>query len=123
MKNLSLIGMAVVLLLTGLVLNTSATETRVFSMGQTGVFMYDNSNIYLFPGAVMRYGNEIVTELRLKDAESRFSAEVRLPVNSHILGLNFNRPVSVYDPGVGLNIVLNSTSELYFGTKLGENDL
>jgi len=123
MKNHSLICMAVVLMLTGLVLNTSATETRVFSMGQTGVFMYDNSNISLFPGAVMRYGNEIVTELRLKDVESLFSAEVRLPVNSYVLGLNFNRPVSVYDPGVGLNIVLNSTSDLYFGTKLGENDL
>ncbi len=123
MKNLSLICMAVVLLLTSLVLNTSATETRVFSMGQTGVFMYDNSNIYLFPGAVMRYGNEIVTELRLKDVERLFSAEVRIPVNSYVLGLNFNRPVSVYDPGVGRNIVLNSTSELYFGTKVSGNNL
>jgi hypothetical protein len=92
-------------------------------MGQTGVFIYDNSNVTLFPGAVMRYGSEIVTELRLKDTESVYSAEVRLPVNSFMLGLNFNRPIMMFNPGVGQNISLNNTSDIYFGTGLGGNDL
>jgi len=123
MKRHWLIFFTVVFLLAGMVLNISATETRVFSMGQTGLFMYDNSNIVFFPGAVMRYGNEIVTELRMKDAESLFSAEIRLPMNSYMFGLNFNRPITLFDPGVGQSISLNSTSDLYFGTKLGGNDL
>jgi hypothetical protein len=100
-----------------------ASETRALSMGQTGPFMYDNSNVVLFPGAVMRYGNEVVTELRLKDAESQFSAEVRLPMNSYMFGLNFNRPIMMFNPGVGQNISLNNTSDIYFGTQLGDNDL
>jgi hypothetical protein len=123
MKKYWLIFLTVSLILTVLVMNTWASETRAFSMGQTGVFMDDNSNIVLFPGNVMRFGNEIVTELRLKDNEGSFSAEVRLPFNSYMFGLNFNRPISVYNPGVGSNIRLDQTSDLYFGTKLGDNDL
>lgn len=123
MKRQLLIILAATALFACMVLNVSATETRVTSMGQTGIFMYDNSNIVVFPGAVMRYGNEIVTELRLKDVESVFSAEVRLPMNSYMFGFNFNRPITLFDPGVGQSIVLNSTSDLYFGTKLAGNDL
>ena len=123
MKRHLLIILAAALLFAVMVLNLSATETRVFSMGQTGLFMYDNSNVVFFPGAVMRYGNQIVTELRLKDSESTFSAEVRLPMNSYMFGLNFNRPITLFDPGVGQSITLNSTSDLYFGTELGGNDL
>ena len=123
MKRHLLIILAAALLFAVMVFNLSATETRVFSMGQTGLFMYDNSNVVFFPGAVMRYENQIVTELRLKDSESTFSAEVRLPMNSYMLGLNFNRPINVLNPGVGQNISLTNTSDLYFGTKLGGNDL
>jgi hypothetical protein len=123
MKNQILIFTAVLLILSGLVWDTSATETRAFSMGQTGVFMYDNSNVLLFPGAVMRYGNEVVTELRLKDAENLFSAEVRLPINSIMIGLNYNRPIDMYDPGVGDYVELENTTDLYLGTKLMGNDV
>jgi len=123
MKRQWLIILAATIVFVCMALNVFATETRVTSMGQTGIFMYDNSNIVIFPGAVMRYGNEIVTELRLKDVESVFSAEVRLPMNSYMFGFNFNRPITLFDPGVGQSIVLNSTSDLYFGTQLAGNDL
>lgn len=123
MKNFEFILYVVFLLLCAVMMNGWATETRVFSMGQSGVFMNDNSNILYFPGNVMRFGNEIVTELRLKDNEELFSAEIRLPFNSHMFGLNFNRPINVYNPGVGTNIRLEQTSDLYFGTKIGDNDL
>jgi hypothetical protein len=123
MMKRGLFSMMVVLVIMVSMLPLSASETRTFSMGQTGVFIYDNSNVTLFPGAVMRYGSEIVTELRLKDTESVYSAEVRLPVNSFMLGLNFNRPIMMFNPGVGQNISLNNTSDIYFGTGLGGNDL
>ncbi len=98
-------------------LNIFGSETRVFSMGQVGVFMYDNSNIALFPGAVMRYGNEVVTELRWKDTESSFSAEVRLPVlSNYMVGVNFNRPIGIFVPAMMSNVELNETSDLYLGT-------
>jgi len=123
MKKFEFILYVVFLLLCAVMMNGWATETRVFSMGQSGVFMNDNSNILYFPGNVMRFGNEIVTELRLKDNEELFSAEIRLPFNSHMFGLNFNRPINVYNPGVGMNIRLDQTTDLYLGTKMGDNDL
>ncbi len=123
MKKFEFILFIVFLLLCAAKMNGWATETRVFSMGQSGLFLNDNSNILYFPGNVMRFGNEIVTELRLKDNEELFSAEVRLPVSSYMLGLNFNRPINVFNPGVGTNIRLEQTSDLYFGTKIGGNDL
>src|SRR4030042_3958523 len=123
MMNFRFICFTIFLVLTVLMINSQASETRVFSMGQTGVFMDDNSNIVFFPGTVMNYGNEIVTELRLKDTERLFSAEVGLPRNSHMFGLNLNRPISLYNPGGGTFISLNQTSDLYFGTKLGGNNL
>ncbi|MCB0316114.1 MAG: hypothetical protein KDH84_23155, partial [Calditrichaeota bacterium] len=41
-----------------------ASETRIFSMGKTGRFTYDNSNLQLFPGSLYRYNNLIITEMR-----------------------------------------------------------
>jgi hypothetical protein len=97
----------------------SASETRVFSMGQVGLFTHDNSNVTPFPGLIMNYGNEVVTELRFKDLEPSFSAEVRIPVNSYMIGVNFNRPIFLMTPPVGQSFVrLTNTSDLYFGTEL-----
>lgn len=99
--------------------NLSASETRMFSMGQVGLFTHDNSNVTPFPGLMMNYGNEVVTELRLKDLEPSFSAEVRIPINSYMIGVNFNRPILIMTPPVGQGFVtLTNTSDLYFGTEL-----
>lgn len=96
-----------------------ASETRVFSMGQVGLFTHDNSNVTPFPGLIMNYGNEAVTELRFKDLEPSFSAEVRIPINSYMIGVNFSRPIFIVTPAVGLGFVrLTNTSDLYFGTEL-----
>ena len=117
-----IIGIAMLALLC--VAHVFGSETRVFSMGQVGPFIYDNSNIALFPGAVMRYGNEVVTELRWKDTESSFSAEVRLPINSdYMIGLNFNRPITTYIPLTTASVELNETSDLYLGTHFAGHDV
>jgi hypothetical protein len=131
MKKLWLLVVICLVFSIGFVSNTPASETRVFSMGQAGLFMHDNSNIRAFPGTMMQFNSEILTELRFKDNEALYSAEVRLPFNEYVFGINFNRPIIVRYPGepslilpsVGQNIVLNSATDLYFGTKLGGNDL
>jgi len=104
-------------------IDVSASETRVFSMGQAGIFTHDNSNISTFPGLLMNYGDEVVTELRFKDFEASFSAEVRIPVNSYMVGVNFNRPIFLMTPAVGQGFVrLTNTSDVYFGTEfMGHN--
>jgi hypothetical protein len=131
MKNLWLLICICLLLAVGLTSNAPASETRVFSMGQSGLFMHDNSNIRAFPGTIMQFNSEVLTELRFKDNEALYSAEVRLPFNNYVFGINFNRPIIVRYPGepslilpsVGQNIVLNSATDLYFGTEVGGNDL
>lgn len=104
-------------------MNISASETRVFSMGQVGLFIHDNSNVTPFPGTIMSYGNEVVTELRFKDFEPSYSAEVRIPVNSYMIGVNFNRPLFITTPGVGNFVQLTNTSDFYVGTELMGNDV
>ena len=102
---------------------SNASETRVFSMGQVGLFMHDNSNVTPFPGTIMRYGNEVVTELRFKDFEPSYSAEVRIPINSYMVGFNFNRPLFITTPGIGNFVQLTNTSDFYVGTQLMDNDV
>jgi hypothetical protein len=105
-------------------IDVSASETRVFSMGQVGLFIPDNSNVSPFPGTIMNYGDEVVTELRFKDFEPSFSAEARIPINSYMLGVNFNRPISFMTPSVGEGFVsLTNTSDLYVGTELMGNNV
>jgi hypothetical protein len=92
-------------------------------MGQVGNFIHDNSNIRMFPSTMLRYNNELVTELRVKDNETFYSAEARIPINNdYMIGVNFNRPISFFNPGIGNNITLNQTSDLYVGTKLAMGD-
>jgi len=120
-----LITVPFVLILVFLVAISSltASETRVFSMGQVGNFIHDNSNISMFPSTMLRYNNQLVTELRVKDNETFYSAEARLPLTDEImLGVNFNRPITIFNPGIGNNITLNQTSDIYLGTKLALGD-
>ena len=98
------------------------SETRTFSMGQTGLFLRDNSNVIPFPGTLMYYNNEIITELRFKDAENQFSGGVHLPFmkSSAVVGVYLNRPLLPMDPfDVGDNVALLRTTDVLYGMKLG----
>nr|HQU71910.1 hypothetical protein [Calditrichia bacterium] len=66
-----------VLLFTG---NLAASESRTQSMGQTGIFLKDNSNVTLFPGSTMLYRNLVIAELREYYDENSFSAGIHLPM-------------------------------------------
>ena len=114
----------IVLLALFFTLDVSGSETRVFSMGRVGYFIRDNSNITTFPGTLMRYGNEVVTELRWKDTESSYSAEARLPVNTNFMvGINFNRPIGMFVPNMSTFVELDETSDLYLGTRFIGHDV
>jgi hypothetical protein len=116
----------VVLILLTCVFSVFASETRTFSMGQIGLFLRDNSNVLPFPGTLMYYNNEIITELRIKDAENQFSGGVHLPfMNTNaVAGVYLNRPLLPMDPlGVGNNVALLRTTDLMYGMKMGRNNV
>lgn len=104
-----------------------ATETRVGSMGGVGFYMHDNSNIFLFPGTILRYPGQVVSELRAKNDNSVYSIGVHIPISQEsttILGAYFNRPLSLTIPaGVVDNVQLDKATDIFFGTKLKKFDL
>jgi hypothetical protein len=113
-------------ILLSLVIGAFATETRTFSLGQTGLFLRDNSNVIPFPGTLLYYNNQIITELRIKDAENQFSGGVHLPFmkSGAVAGVYLNRPLLPMDPlGVGNNVALLRTTDLMYGMKLGGNNV
>jgi hypothetical protein len=102
------------------------SETRTFSMGQMGLFVRDNSNVIPFPGTLLMYNNEIMTELRIKDAENQFSGGVHLPFmkSGAMVGVYLNRPLLPMDPlGVGNNVAILSSTDLLYGMRVGNNNL
>ena len=102
-----------------------ASETRVASMGKTGLFMVDNSNITIFPASIYRHSNLIYAELRDKNDQNSFSAGIHLPFgNQSIIGINLNRDLRFQKPEIlGSSILLNQTNDLLIGYQMGENSL
>ncbi len=102
-----------------------ASETRVTSMGGTGLFTYDNSNLRLFPGSLYRYPDLILTELRFKNQENSFLAGVHLPLGDRgmaalYLNRDFNLPVP---PQISTTLGALRGADFTFGTQFGENAL
>jgi len=101
-----------------------ASETRVASMGNTGLFIHDNSNVVLFPGSLYLYGNEVITEFRFKGDPNTFTAAVHLPFGDQAFGgIRLNRNLTFPVPtGITQNINLDSANDLVLGLKAGENN-
>lgn len=101
-----------------------ASETRVASMGSTGLFIHDNSNVVLFPGSLYLYGNEVITEFRFKGDPNTFTAAVHLPFGDRAFGgIRLNRNLMLPVPaGVAQNLNLDRASDFVFGLKAGENN-
>ncbi|NIA31792.1 MAG: hypothetical protein GWP06_18015, partial [Actinobacteria bacterium] len=94
-----------------------ATETRMGSMGGVGFYARDNSNVFYFPGTIFRYSNQVVTELRAKNIDSRYTAGAHVPLDENtILGIYLNRPLNM--PGLATdNTKVDRTTNIIFGTK------
>lgn len=103
----------------------AATETRATSMGNTGLFFHDNSNIFIFPGSLLLYGNQIIGEFRVKGDSSTFSGGVHFPFGDYAVGgLWLNRNLNLPVPqGLLTGIALNETNDFVLGFKTGQYDL
>ncbi len=102
-----------------------ATETRVGSMGGVGFYIRDNSNIFMFPGTFYSYSNQVVGELRVKEADYFYSVGAHLPVSSNAqIGVYLNSPLFWSIPGgVVEDVTLDRTTDIFFGTRLSNFDL
>lgn len=124
--NLQLTSLKILLILVMITGSVLASETRAISMGATGIFIRDNSNVTQFPGTLLSYNNQMFTELRLKDTQTRFTGGIHLPVlnTGYTAGVHINRPVIPVDPfGISPNTTVNRVSDIVFGMKMGNNDL
>jgi hypothetical protein len=97
-----------------------ATETRVSSMGGAGYYMLDNSNIFIFPGTLSYYRNQIVAEMRQKNNHESYSIGFHLPVDSnHVIAAYLNRPLNLLVPGnIAEQVQLDRAFDLFYGFKL-----
>lgn len=102
-----------------------ATETRVASMGNSGLFIHDNSNVIPFPGSLYLYGNQIVTEYRTKGDANTFTAAVHFPFGDRAFGgVRLNRTIFLPVPqNFTTSLELNRVNDLVLGFKAGENNL
>ena len=102
-----------------------ASETRIFSMGKTGRFTHDNSNLQLFPGSLYRYNNLIITEMRIKNDEDSFSAGIHLPLGLRALGaIYMNSTIDVPVPEIaGSGLSFSDATDVLVAFKVGENNL
>jgi hypothetical protein len=102
-----------------------ATETRVATMGGSGYYLRDNSNIFVFPGTFYQYKNQAIAELRLKNNDQYYSVGVHVPVDTNnVLGVYLNRPMTLNLPAIGLeHVQLDRVTDLFYGRKLADYDL
>ena len=99
--------------------NAFATETRLGSMGGVGFFTHDNTNIFLFPGAICKYSGQVVGELRIKNDRNSYTVGVDYPYKDQAFGLYLNRPINLSIPtGIVNEVDLNQTTDLFYGMKM-----
>jgi hypothetical protein len=108
------------LLVVGCILvGLSATETRVASLGGTGFYIRDNSNIFYFPGSFKSYSGMVISELRVKKSDASYSAGIHLPST---LGIYLNNPVDIDIPNYFQDVTIDNTMDFFYGTQLANFD-
>ncbi len=105
-----------------------ATETRVHSMGEIGLYTRDNSNIFLFPGTLMQYSKQAVGEFRVKENDDSYTIGGNLNLGQDaVLGVYLNRPVEVDIPAEVAqefpDVSLSSATDLLYGRRMASFDL
>lgn len=118
-------GLTLVLLLSVIVTDINATETRVITLGGVGYFIKDNSNVFVFPGAISLYQDQFIAELRTKNTTSTYTVGTHLGFdNKSVIGIYLNRPILVTPTaGVFQQVILNNSTDLLFGMPFGVYDI
>ncbi len=111
------------LLIFGGILN--ATETRVRSLGGTGLFIYDDTNIFIFPATLSRYSGAVIGELRVKNVSSSYTIGAHLPLtNTMDAAIYLNRPINLNVPGnFPGNTMVNRVTDVFWGSQLANSDV
>jgi hypothetical protein len=111
-----------------------ATESRVMSMGGVQGFIDDNTDVFLYPGTIINYSGQVVSELRMKGVDNSYTVGLHLPKGSSVFGVYLNSPIGNYfdipntigegEFGSDLfgNVVLTNAMELIYGTQLNGYD-
>jgi len=102
-----------------------ATETRVQSLGGTGIFIYDDTNIFPFPATLTRYSGAVIGELRSKSVNSSYSVGAHLPLTNQMdAAIYLNRPINLNAPaGVVNNANVNRVTDVFWASQLANFDV
>jgi len=71
-----------------------ASETRVATMGGGGIFVKDQSTVFLFPGTIHQYSDLVVAEMRARGADAVYSVGMHMNYGDMVSGLYINQPIS-----------------------------
>lgn len=106
-----------------------ASETRVSTMGNTAIFLKDQSNVMLFPGTLLKYSNLVIGEMRAKNDDSRYTLGVHMDYDKMASGLYVNMPVfsPLLTTGLGnfagLTATIRNSYVFMLGMDLGGMDV
>ena len=115
-------------LLVGLVSTVSATETRLNGMGNPGILVKDNSEIFTFPGAIVNYSKEITVEMRQPNDVSSYTLGGNLPLGDNVLGIYLNNKLRGFGDRFSANsnidgVELNNTIGFLYGINMSNMNL
>lgn len=105
-----------------------ASETRVATMGGGGIFLQDQSNIFLFPGTIHQYPDLVVTEMRVRSNDRFYSIGMHMDYGSMTSGLYINQPINSILLSTGQSQLLNNATPInsafayFLGMELGGMD-
>ena len=71
-----------------------ASETRVATMGGGGIFVKDQSLVFLFPGTIHQYPDLVVAEMRARGNDAFYSLGIHMDYGNMVSGLYINQPIN-----------------------------
>ncbi|MHB2153138.1 hypothetical protein ACX8XN_01925 [Calditrichota bacterium GD2] len=97
-----------------------ATETRVGSLGGTGFFIRDETNIFYFPATINQYPGLVIGELRAKGLDDSYSFGIHLPHTNGTFGIYLNVPTYINPPDFASwgHVQMARKMMLFYGRRL-----
>ncbi len=95
-----------------------ATESRVVGMGGVGMYMYDDTNLFVLPSIISKYRNEVVSELGVNgtvNTNRTAGVNYYLENSGFDLGIYFNRMTGTVLQNNYTNIALDRSHLFLFG--------
>ncbi len=96
-----------------------ATETRVNSLGGTGFFIKDNTNVFFFPATILEFKNQVIGELRYPGANNSYTLGGHFQMGNGIVGVYLNNPTWLNPPpndyGHWSNVELSRKIDVIYG--------